>query len=382
MTRTYADRASTGLAVALLTSLVIILAGCGTRIGVTPSGGSAAGSGNAADPSGPALIATQRLGPQVGVAVTSERLAMTADDGATWSDIDPPEAAPGSVKSAFFRDASLGWAAIFSADQLMFDRTADGGKTWSVTPAGEYIDGIGQVYFTFVDDTSGWALVTRVSSSNFTVGDLYRTQNSGKTWTKLAVPTAGPIRFASSADGWVSGGPRGDELYGTHDGGTTWKRLTIAPPSLFAGSQARYGAPALLGGSAAVLSVTYGGAASGVAFFTTSDVGRTWALKGTLPISLTIEPGTNLPTALIDAKTWVVALPQALYETTDAGTSWTNRPLPSDALGINTLVFVTALDGWATRFAGSCAGEKTDCTTSRALLATHDAGGSWVRLSP
>jgi photosystem II stability/assembly factor-like uncharacterized protein len=85
---------------------------------------------------------------------------------------------------------------------------------------------------TFVSTQLGWVLGTTTC-----VGDpsctpiLVRTEDAGRTWTRIPLPpdsTVDQVRFADSDDGWVwddqSVPPYVLHLWSTHDGGLEWQR--------------------------------------------------------------------------------------------------------------------------------------------------------------
>lgn len=179
-----------------------------------------------------------------GWALTSRGLMWTDDAGATWNAITPPAIEPDAVAGALFLDPLRGWLVARTSDTagsatLAILSTRDGGKSWLpydlgttdlLLPSGR------SASISFSDLEHGWVMVRRASSANFSLGDLFRTTDGGKTWMLLPPPPIGdPIVFVSPARGWVAGGRSGDQLFMTRDGGETW-----IPQSVDAGqAQAR-----------------------------------------------------------------------------------------------------------------------------------------------
>ena len=102
--------------------------------------------------------------------------------------------------------------------------------------------GLSPASVTFVSVDEGWVLGTGTCPSG-PCAAVARTIDGGNTWAAVPAPAAsmipGPgqgasgisgLRFADARNGWAFG----PDLWATHDGGTTWARLTI--PGLAAGA--------------------------------------------------------------------------------------------------------------------------------------------------
>jgi len=122
-------------------------------------------------------------------------------------------------------------------------RTVNGGETWTQAQIHEQSD---NAAVTFVDQTHGWVQLSRMSSDHLANQlTLLRTQDGGRTWSALFHTTQrisiqpdvqvgecqwSLVRFATPLDGFAglgcdaSAAPRMDV---THDGGATWRRITL-----------------------------------------------------------------------------------------------------------------------------------------------------------
>jgi len=102
--------------------------------------------------------------------------------------------------------------------------------------------GLSPTSVTFVSADVGWVLGTG-ACPGFPCAAIARTADRGRTWALVPAPDTqtfpGPrqdaagisgLRFADADNGWAFG----PDLWATHDGGTTWARLTI--PGLAAGT--------------------------------------------------------------------------------------------------------------------------------------------------
>jgi photosystem II stability/assembly factor-like uncharacterized protein len=155
--------------------------------------------------------------------VSGGRLLWTRDGGEQWSEITPPALSDGSVLVATFLSPDKGWLAVRSAadGQLSILHTADGGARWAALPlAGDAP--FEAVSLQFLDEQNGWVAVKLAASSAFDLGRLYRTADGGKTWTVSTLPGGSSVHFDNALEGWAVGGPDDETLFFTTDGGRTW----------------------------------------------------------------------------------------------------------------------------------------------------------------
>jgi photosystem II stability/assembly factor-like uncharacterized protein len=178
---------------------------------------------------------------------------VATSDGERWESVGM---LPAFSDQLDFIDQRTGWAATYTAknepgqpdDTATIVATHDGGRTWTPQLT---IDGPGpSLQIDFTDQRSGWALV----ATNDCVGtpcksySLYRTTDSGGSWTKLqdgTSPTSwwsprnslsllGGPHFVSASMGWIPilyDGTGTDAVLLTSDGGRTWARGGPASPN-------------------------------------------------------------------------------------------------------------------------------------------------------
>jgi photosystem II stability/assembly factor-like uncharacterized protein len=183
-------------------------------------------------------------------------------------DIKPPGVSIADIRGVHFLDIGHGWLVAngptdsSNAMQLIVYRTSNGGDSWRSSSLGEpdLINAASAsmpAYIDFLDSDTGWVVAKTVSGTDFSVGDLYRTDDGGVSWTKLSIPTGDPVNFADANNGWAAGGPTKGTLYVTHDGGASWQDASdITPLAQPAGPRA-FGLPmAVDGGSRLLLPVT------------------------------------------------------------------------------------------------------------------------------
>jgi photosystem II stability/assembly factor-like uncharacterized protein len=270
-----------------------------------------------------------------GWVLTGDGLFTTADAGSSWAEATPTNLDASELQGAFFLDKAHGWAASFgvSGDRpaLIVHQTADGGKSWKESAVPVSPLSAGPVSLNFVDPLHGWAVVREESSSNFRFGQLFRTTDGGATWTELSIPIGESVRFLNATTGWVAGGPAGDQLYVTHDAGSTWEPVKVAEGAL------TNHLPVFQNEREGLLPVTNAGPEGGVAFYETKDGGATWTLA---PRAMGLSKGSAL----------------------------TN------------LSFTSPEIGWALRQQSACTGFKTGCRITTDLVRTTDGGRSWTAM--
>jgi photosystem II stability/assembly factor-like uncharacterized protein len=272
-------------------------------------------------------------------------------------------------------------------------RTADGGKNWSLASPGEVsrdtLDSIKQV--NFINSHTGWILANRI----------YKTEDSGDTWTRLSDP--GPVLHSihflkDGKQGWAAGetyrpilpkdaGVRSQlvssdgkqvlypALFYTEDGGTTWNLQSL--PS----SEGR-----LL--NLCFIDADHGWASSDGEFFFFEGSSNEWKRvnysKSNCPNRMLLK------TTGWDSHDGDAYAPEAIYfldgyqgwlsfengylaKSTDSGRTWCDL-LDSKSLyplgGQNFLAkihFITSMQGWGLGSNGS-------------LLETDDGGARWQRV--
>ncbi|GAB4579548.1 MAG: hypothetical protein Fur0022_22860 [Anaerolineales bacterium] len=319
----------------------------------------------------------QLLTPDQGWITQNDRL-FWKNPGALWTDITPPETAP---LATFFLSPNAGWTASLTHTRETFAltllHTSDQGNIWQSTATLPLYmpDPPRKGWLHFINAETGWLALQRPSSSNFSLGNLYRTTDGGQTWTELTPPIAGPVYFVDAHTGWMAGGVRGDELYVTHDGGATWSAFAPTP------ARAWYTLPTFINGTGLLAATLTGETAPRVAIFSSADNGQTWVPLAKIPLSA--PPSAPPPVAFIDEKTWLIAAENVLLLTQDGGL--TTQTLPGTLEGVQALQF-TRSHGWLLTFSGGCTGTKGSpdfqCTMQNQLWQTGNRGESWTPLWP
>ena len=328
-----------------------------------------------------------------GWSVVGGRLRSTHDGGASWS-VKAPLAWPAlAFGDIGFTDASHGWGLnLASPSQPLFERTADGGATWSAAA----LPSLGTPSLPFFFDRLDADLLMSSSPAGKS-GSLLRTRDGGATWSQVATVPAGllgPIEFSDAANGYAVGTtqpiapivPDRDALFATHDGGQTWSQATIPVPAGFGAvtSADVNRLPVITGPESAVALVGLTSATkSATEALVTTDAGRTWAISASLPAD-----ESAIPFAVLSTGRWVAAFAPdgvsmpTLMESLDGWRTWS----PVGAVGIPTngaihsFTWADSSHGWALVDTYSDASQPEDVPGQ--LYATSDGGATWSDITP
>jgi photosystem II stability/assembly factor-like uncharacterized protein len=341
-----------------------------------------------AEPNATGLQGFDLISADEGWVLIGQRLYWTRTAGRSWNDITPPDVGRFIIRAATFLDARHGWLVLTRSDEYALAQTGDGGATWRVARLSLFEPGdvgalAGAVYVHFIDPQTGWLVVKQATSSNFSVGALFKTTDGGATWTRLAIPIGEPVSFVTGEIGWTAGGAAGDELYRTQDGGQTWQPQTIARPSGQDERRLLYQLPMFEDARAGVLPVVVAdGDETRVEFYVTDDGGQSWNLGTSAPVEREIAPGTRVPLAVFDAEHAVMIAPgsERTLSLSTRGKTITVVGRDRMAAGIDALDMATPSVGWARYVAGTCA-TTARCTVETKLLRTDDGGRTWTVLS-
>jgi len=319
-----------------------------------------------------------------GLVVSERTVKRTSDEGREWSDLGTAGEAP---LDAYFLDAERGWtvsrSTITPASTIRVRRTVDGGATWSSREI-RVNQAIDRAYLDFLDSRHGWLALELASGSNFSLGRLYATADSGSSWIERSLPIGSSVRLVEPGVGWTAGGHDGRQLFMTRDDGRTWQPIEVGVPQ-----RAYLHLPTFTTPAIGVLPVTVADPQiPHVAFHITDDGGRLWQSAATLSLGFSVPPGTRVPVSIVDRNTWIVVNPESgrLHRTEDGGKSF--KVLETPLAGAVDLHFTDPDVGWVYVKPGACRGEKSGrafpayrCQSTGKLFATADGGVSWVPLN-
>jgi hypothetical protein len=349
----------------------------------------------------PQLRGMQPLSAKSGWTLLGERLLLTGDGGASWQDITPQVAMPAHLLAVTFTSPQRGWVARQPAGEpagtsLEILATEDGGRSWQIFPLAlpdaPGSPPVANLYLSFVDNQTGFLAAKLESSSAFSLGRLFVTQDGGRSWEERSLPLGEPVTFVDAQRGWVAGGPGGDQLYRTLDGGRTWQPQQVSLPFSAEPGQVFYGSPSFRGADQGSLPVTVAGLDPRLLVYVTENGGESWSLSG--QVELGAEPGMALPFSASPAGAWWAALPGEPRLSASAGPGQSAAPLLASGLpsGVIDLQFLDGQAGWALAQSSVCRGDKAPlgarqaqplrCATHTFLLRTVDGGQSWQEITP
>lgn len=331
----------------------------------------------------------QLLNSKQGWAVADRRLFWTEDSGHHWRQVNLEISNEQGLENAFYLDSEHAWALICetqSSDSILeVAGTTDSGNSWKMSVlisveqlnSGLYADNqwcnrenIGQLFF--LNSQQGWIMVDATQTANSLMGVMFETLDGGLTWQRIGASPSGDFRFASSTMGWMqasccTGGPL--QLYRTQDSGKTWEVIRVKD----SGEDDDFFLPFFFGQGEGVLAAILrdnGVPKDGITFFESHDSGTTWKPIDKLA---SIYEGLNIGGAIdvqvLDGKTWAVTLPgNGVYWTTDGGQHWVEN---KTATSIERLSLGSATSGWGLECVDGVA------PACLRLVATKDSGEHW-----
>jgi len=180
---------------------------------------------------------------------------------------------------------------------------------------------------TAVSGTTAWVTATPNAGGNG--GGVWKTTNSGTSWTKQPTASfnstasfANTIYFWDENNGVAMGDPTGTlfEIYTTTNGGTTWTKLTSASVAPAVANEYGYVHLKEVAGD----NIWFGTSAGRI--FKSANKGATWTVVST---PLTDFGGTlsSGKMALKDANNaWILSDTGTVYSTTNGGSTWNTLP--------------------------------------------------------
>ncbi len=342
-----------------------------------------------------------------GWVLKGNRLLWSDDGGQTWVDITPQGDALADILSVAFLDTHQGWIVRRTLDpdasnELQILLTQDGGTTWQVLTsfagAGAHDPSVASVTLDIVDANTAWLAVKLQSGSSFSLGNLYFTQDAGHTWQARTLPIGEPVKFLDANQGWVVGGPSGEQIFTTRDGGLTWQEVSLPVSKNDATSRAVVGLPQFSSSQVGYLPVTrIGESQSEFILYETGNGGESWRETTRLFLNSQEQAGSPLAFSLEPGGRWWAGTPAtgSLYtaaNSTQITSTLTASGLPQGMIGLD---FNAKASGWALVQEGLCQGNKLRdgelpgqrmepfvCALHTRLLATSDGGRSWNEISP
>jgi photosystem II stability/assembly factor-like uncharacterized protein len=247
----------------------------------------------------------------------------------------------------------------------------------------------GTTFLDFADPQHGWAVLRKSYGLQRSEGTMLRTVDGGTTWTQLSSgtpPIADGFRFANPNDGWMVDGREGD-LYASHDAGNSWQEASLPKPaSIGPDTGVSNDLPVFVNERRGFLLARYavgppmGPDLSTLVLFGTGDGGRTWKEERVLPRLPDIYSSGLAGPVLVAAHSEQVKAAESGGGHRPAATRLSlytlgpNQDQTSNTAEVSSqgaaieLSFVDRDQGWANLTDG--------------LFATRDAGKTWVDVTP
>ncbi len=320
----------------------------------------------------------------------NQRLFWTSDAGQTWDEVSPSLPSGSSVQDVQFIDSNTGWMlwtmiAPDGSSLFQLAHTTDHGVTWvidslSLFESGEIASHTEKAEIGWFDTQTGWISVKQISSSNFSLGTLFITSDGGGTWRRSTLPVADHIYFNDPQIGWAIGGPTGDQIFKTPDGGTTWQ--TLRPDDVPEKTLAVAYMPFYSGGQG-LLIMTHLGLDNSLEVYSLKNPSEKW-----LPVNrltLDVQPGA-IALSILDAQNFVATIPgtRSIVRMMDGELNVLDN---EDGLSTSIVELdMVSLDvGWAKSVDSSCATAPSSdneavsvfCSSTTRLLRTIDGGITW-----
>jgi hypothetical protein len=263
----------------------------------------------------------QALSNGVAWFLNGDHLVWRDASNSTWGRSTLPVKGDQTILDVTFRDGTQGWLAAQdpTTGDISIYATIDSKDRWEKVSSIISSSLASKGSLSFIDDKSGWLALRLQSSSNFSLGELFHTDDGGRTWTELPLPVAGSVLFRTSLSGLLVGGVSGDELFATEDGGKSWAKLPSNDQRYLSGIN---GPGAILLNLAAANFENLSGAVLEAQF---SDSTTGWAIVQQSACSGEKYPAQSEKNAATNPLQCTIQ--QLIFETRDGGRIWTQLPL-------------------------------------------------------
>ena len=336
----------------------------------------------------PQLLSMRFFDESSGWGVTAASVLRTEDGGTTWLDATPAGVTDlGFGAIGYFLDASHGWLAVPNpvdpAEPGLLYRTSDGGGNWAKSTLPPGMGG----RFSFVDPSNGFFMADLGAGAGSNWVGIYSTTDGGANWTPEYVPEPGEpegegalpgsgqksgMTFIDTDRGWVTGNIPMDNylyLYNSSDGGSTWVEQPAPIPTDF-GTVFTDCYPPVFFGDNGIMPVILSSNVINLVIYNSDDAGSTWT-PAPAPVA---NAGRGELVDFISPTDGFVWATGRFAVTHDAAQIW-DTVTPSIPFGDNFMAmdFVDTSTGWVLTM---------DADGHTSLNTTSDGGTTWTTLIP
>ena len=322
--------------------------------------------------------------------LSDESLFWTSDMGETWSEIGPPIPAGAVVQALEFLHADTAWVLWSRAEadgsaSFELAQTADHGISWEVHSLplfqpGEVASFSEKAEMGWLDEQNGWISIKQATGSNFSVGTLFVTSDGGTTWSRTVLPIADRVYFSDPEIGWAVGGPAGDQIVETRDGGNTWQ--AIAVDQMLADSLVTAYLPLYADGQG-MLVTAQAGSRNSLNIYTLDVPSAEWSLMDQAIFD--VQPGI-VGLSILDSQNFLAVIPgsRIIVRMRDGELDVIDNRDGRSA-SIVELDMVSLDIGWGKSVEATCVSApvrkdqavSVSCSSKTSLLRTVDGGATW-----
>ena len=172
---------------------------------------------------------------------TGSALYHTLDAGKQWNEISPETSLIEPYMLVSFPSTNLGTALYLTQTETTLDleiyKTNNQGREWSLASGDlaekisqQFNQPLGDIQMQWLDKNNAMVMVKEFTSSNFSMGALFVTEDGGKHWKAREVPVAEPFVFLDKKIGFMLNPADSQSLYRSLDGGKSWTLLGLELP--------------------------------------------------------------------------------------------------------------------------------------------------------
>lgn len=305
-----------------------------------------------------------------GWVVTSDVLAHTVDNGATWATQPlPPLGNSTGAGRSFVLDSERAWVVRATDDgKVVVTRTTDGNATTSSTTIDTGSSSGIPSGIVFIDQENGFVSIVDPESATLTgKAALFRTTDGGDTFELVNPDSPVPVAFTDGLHGWGTG----EGLFVTTDGAATWTQ--VKPPLWDSKGPDPTGPAYQIISTSPTLTVVKVTAPTGtmaqVAYVATTDQGATWTDVAPPDTGEVSNTGPQSSLSVVSDTYWFAIQPgenqdATLWTRTTGPATYRSTHLPFPAL---TITMATPTEGWS--------------ATATEIFSTTDGGATWTKVA-